>query len=299
MPRHLLLRDSHRWHDLAVRILRGHQGVENPHLEAKFIVDHVLNLHHRDATAKTPFASESAVGMINDNDERLSKDVIALCEKRRTGWPLAYCLNSQGFYRHEFFVNESVLIPRPETELLVDLLLDNTHDGAMIAEVGIGSGCVSLSYLAERYSSQAFASDISNEALQVARINAQALNIPPSRFHLQLGSVLEPFAGKEFDAIVSNPPYITKNDPTVAPDVRKYEPHVALFVQSETNPLQIAEMVISQSVRCLKPRGMLAVEVGWQSANLAVELFRRHGFTNMQVERDLNGIERVVKGIRA
>jgi len=162
-----------------------------------------------------------------------------------------------------------------------------------VAEVGIGSGCVALSILAERPLARVVASDVSQRALDVAAANARRLRVE-SQLELRLGSVLEPMEGMKFDAVVSNPPYIADGDPTVDGAVNAHEPHVALYSGCAQDALKVAREVIAQASQALRAGGWVAVEVGWRSAAEACDAMRAHGLVDVAALKDFAGIERVV-----
>ena len=162
-----------------------------------------------------------------------------------------------------------------------------------VAEVGVGSGCVALSFLAERPLARVVASDVSQRALEVAAANARRLRLE-SQLELRLGSVLAPMRGMQFDAVVSNPPYIADGDPAVDCAVHKHEPHAALYSGCAQDALKVAREVIAQASRALRAGGWVAIEVGWRSAAEACDAMRAHGLVDVAALRDLAGVERVV-----
>jgi release factor glutamine methyltransferase len=209
-------------------------------------------------------------------------------------------LGTQGFYKNEFVVNDSVLIPRPETELLVELLLQSTPlENARVAEVGVGSGCVSISYLLERPDARGWATDVSPGAISVAQQNAAQLQVQP-RLTLLLGSVLEPVAplALKFHAIVSNPPYLVSGDAQVAKDVHQHEPHSALYVPRGMDPLFVAKAVADQARALLLPGGILGIEIDSQCHADALEMLQSRGYRDVATVCDLAGLPRVVWGVR-
>jgi release factor glutamine methyltransferase len=200
-------------------------------------------------------------------------------------------------------VDPAVLIPRPETEHLVDAALDVLEGVAapVFADVGTGSGCVVVTLLHALPAARAHATDVSAEALAVARENARRHGVLP-RLSFHEGDVLAPLrAGADWgrlDAVVSNPPYVVRGDPTVEVDVRDHEPAAALYVPG-ADPLAVARRVAEEARAALRPGGLLALEVGMGSAPAAREALAALGYAEVRVLPDLAGIERIVTGVSA
>lgn len=214
--------------------------------------------------------------------------------------PLQHLTGKQAFWRHEFIVTPDVLIPRPETELLVERSLELLRDrpAPVIVDVGTGSGCIALSLAAERPDAQVHGVDLSPAALDVARGNAARLRLEPRvRFHQGdlLGPVLS-LAGA-VDLVVSNPPYVSAEEWTgLEPEVRDHEPRSALVAPG---PVDHIYRRLSEEARpLLRPRGHLVVEVGRGRADMAVAAIAQGGLTPSGVHPDLAGIARVVHAVR-
>lgn len=214
--------------------------------------------------------------------------------ERNTGKPLAYVLGHQDFYKHRFFVNESVLIPRPETELIVELA---TTRGPFknIADLGAGSGCIGISLLKEFHEARLWTCDISAKALDVFHKNAQSLKVA-ERTESALGSVTDFSFTEAFDLVVSNPPYIAEADSRVETDVLKFEPHTALFAPEEG--LAYYKTWSQWTWRALQKGGVALFEIGSGQHDDVESLFRKAGFEQITKHRDLFGIERVVCAIK-
>jgi len=218
-------------------------------------------------------------------------------QKRLRGAPLAYAIGRAAFRHLTLDVDERVLIPRPETEQLVDLVLEAVGDtpGGVAIDVGTGSGAIALSLAAEARFSRVYGTDISIDALEVARRNrdalAASLRAPVELLH---GSVLAPLLDVRARAVVSNPPYIAMGEAaTLPPSVRDWEPAVALF--SGADGLAATARVVREAADVLEPGGVLAVEVDVRRASLVAELVAREQRLHaVRVELDLTGRERYV-----
>lgn len=217
-----------------------------------------------------------------------------LVKRRLKGEPIAYIRGQQEFWSLLFEVTPAVLIPRPETELVVERALEHlTKDStARIADLGTGSGAIALTLANERPSARVVASDASGEALAIATRNAARLQIANVR--LVQGSWFAPLAGERFDLIVSNPPYIATDDPDLATDVRRNEPGMALI--SGRTGLEAIEHIVATSPQHLAPGGWLILEHGWKQAEAVRNLLVRTGFGHVRSHADLAGHERVTEG---
>lgn len=220
-----------------------------------------------------------------------------LLVRRRKGEPVAYLVGEQGFWSLDFVVDRHTLIPRPDTETLVEVALEliETVDRPRILDLGTGSGCVLLSILAERGDAIGVGVDVSSGALDVAAVNA-VRNGLLNRARFLLGDwykALEP--GAQFDLIVSNPPYIPSADIAgLMQDVRDHEPWQAL--DGGEDGLECYRTIFHRAGAHLKPGGVIAVEVGMNQAADVTALLTASGVGFEGVRRDLTGIERVVSG---
>ena len=215
-------------------------------------------------------------------------------EQRRGGIPVAYITGQREFWSMKLLVTPDVLIPRPETELLVELTLEkiDKDTDALIADLGTGSGAISLAIAMERTHCRVVATDSSNATLNIARQNAQRLNIYNVEF--LKSNWLELVDGKDFDLIVSNPPYVCSGDPHLNQGDVRFEPQAALV--SGTDGLDAIKVIAQQSQRYLKPGGFLIVEHGSEQAQAVREIFFTHGFINPCTHKDLAGLARVCLG---
>jgi release factor glutamine methyltransferase len=205
--------------------------------------------------------------------------------------PVAYILGRRHFRRLELVVDPRALIPRPETELLVEMAL-TLPSGSRVLDVGTGSGAVALALKDERPDLRVIGSDISSEALELARSNGERLGLEVRWLSADL---LEGVA-EEFDAVLSNAPYVPDGDrPALAPEIIRHEPLSALFAGADGLDA-IRRLIAQTSVRA--DVRLLALEIGAGQASVVGELMRAAGFPAVRAERDLAGIERVVVGER-
>jgi len=205
--------------------------------------------------------------------------------ERIQGKPTQYITKRQEFYGREFRVTPDVLIPRPETELLVETVLQ-AKPGRLV-DVGTGSGAIAIT-LALEMGRPVIATDLSAEALMVAKSNAANLHAP---VHFIEGDLLEALADSSVDAVVSNPPYIPLGDcATLQREVRDWEPHLALF--AGRSGLVVYERLIPEARRVLRPGGLLALELGFGLADAVQALAA--DWRNVRILPDLAGIPRVL-----
>lgn len=218
--------------------------------------------------------------------ERFSHYLKRRCQKE----PIAYLTGKKEFWSLELSVNADTLIPRPETELLVELILKRfPQDNVKVADLGTGSGAIALALASERPTWQIHAVDVSEKALEIARKNAQQLGFDKISFHSGSWCTALPCSG--FDIIVSNPPYIAESEWEQYAEGLTFEPHNALI--SGLDGLH-AIREISQSARhCLKPGGYLFIEHGFMQGNRVREIFATTGYDSIQSINDLSGQERV------
>jgi release factor glutamine methyltransferase len=222
-----------------------------------------------------------------------------LVKRRRVREPVAYLLGEREFYGRGFRVDKRVLVPRPDTEFLVDVGLSRSASrslGARVLDLCTGSGCVAISLARERPTTRVHATDLDRGALTLARENA--LRLGAYRVSFSQGDLYEglqtPFGG--FDLIVSNPPYIPTGDLAgLAADVRAFEPRHAL--DGGPDGLDLLRRVIDGAPAFLVPGGALAVEVGAGEAAAVADVFAARGFVDVVRTRDYGRIERVVHGV--
>ena len=212
-------------------------------------------------------------------------------EQRAVHVPLQHLLGYQNFMGLRFQVNEHVLIPRQDTEILVEEAMRYLHDGMRILDLCTGSGCILLSLLHYSNDCEGTGVDISKEALQVAALNAELLGIKADFLKSDL---YEKVTGK-FDLLVSNPPYIESAViPTLMEEVREYDPYIAL--DGGEDGLDFYRRIIGGAQDYLKRGGQILMEIGSGQAQAVSELLREAGFKEIDVCRDFAGLDRVVSG---
>jgi release factor glutamine methyltransferase len=271
----------------AARDMRD-KGVPAPEWDAERLLRHVLGCDRASLIA-SPGAAVAAEA------ERAFRGLLAERAKRV---PLQYLTGLQAFWRHEFRVTPDVLIPRPETELLVETALELLRGVGLplIVDVGTGSGCIALSLAAERADACVHATDVSAPALDVARENARRLG-REQRVAFHLSQILEPVTGLEgrIDLVVSNPPYVEPSARAgLEPEVRDHEPQIALFPPGDA--LSVYRRLVPDAFASLRPGGFLAVEIAPTLADPVTGLFVGAGFEDVREANDLAGRARLVRG---
>lgn len=257
-------------------------GCETPRLDAELLLAHALGVSRERLFIDDLSVAGPAVRVFQDHVRRRS----VLRE------PVAYILGRRHFRRLELRVDPRVLIPRPETELLVEAAL-TLPQGARVLDVGTGSGAIALALKDERPDLDVTGSDLSAEALEVARGNAERLKLDVRWFSADLLAGLH----DEFDAIVSNPPYVPDSDrATLAPEIMRHEPLSALFAGPDG--LDAIRPLVNQAAACPVVR-LLALEIGAGQSVEVAGLMRAAGFSLVRAECDLAGIERVAIGERS
>lgn len=216
-------------------------------------------------------------------------------EKRAERIPLQQLLHEQEFMGLSFYVDEHVLIPRQDTEILVEEVMREPYDGARILDLCTGSGCILLSLLHYSNASSGVGVDLSGEALSVAKENAERLGLT-GRVEWIEGDLFNGVEGS-FDILVSNPPYICSGGiPMLEPEVRVHEPLMAL--DGGEDGLLFYRRIVEQAGACLVPGGRLYFEIGYDQGEAVAELLKTHGYKEVHVIRDFAGQNRVVCGIR-
>ena len=239
--------------------------------------------------------------LLSRDDMLLSEEAMAewkaLENSRLNGEPIAYLVGKRGFHNIELYVAPGVLIPRPETELLVEIGLreiKRLNIAARILDLGTGSGAIALAIAHEAPSAQITVTDQSIEALGIAKKNAELLNVV-SRVQFFQGNWYEALDGNiSFDIILSNPPYITAEDSHLSQGDLRFEPISALT--DHGNGLSCLEKIISGAGPYLSPNGLLALEHGFDQSEAVVALMKSAGFSDIQTHLDLGGHYRVASG---
>jgi release factor glutamine methyltransferase len=261
-------------------------GVPSPDWDAELLLLHVLGWDRAQLLTRLGEA-------LPQEAEPQYADLVAIRAQRK---PLQHITKRQAFWRREFEVSPDVLIPRPETEILVEAALARIEGLAapLVIDVGTGSGCIAISIACERPDAQVHATDISPAALTVARRNAERLGC---RDHVRFyaGDLLAPVASSAgtVDLLVSNPPYVDRSTAaTLAPEVRDHEPAVALFPDGQAD--SVYHRLIPASWPALRCGGWLLLEIGLGMAGNVMRLCADAGFVTESPLSDLSGIPRVV-----
>ena len=216
-----------------------------------------------------------------------------LIKKRSIGKPIAYLTNKKFFWNSEFTVSDGILIPRPDTELVIEKVLDLTvyKKKINILEIGVGSGCVLLSILKERKSFYGTGIDISKSCLNISKLNAIKLKVS-SKLKLYKSNV-DKFTLGKYDLIISNPPYIKKNKlKYLEKDVAKFEPKTAL--DGGLDGLSEIRKVIKKSSELIKKNGKLILEIGFDQKNKVINLLEKEGFYINSINKDLANKDRCI-----
>ncbi|MBT6208324.1 MAG: peptide chain release factor N(5)-glutamine methyltransferase [Francisellaceae bacterium] len=260
---------------------RLNENSASPRLDAELLLSHALG--------------ENRIYLKTHNKNTVVSDDLKyfnqLIERRATGYPIAYIFNRKSFWDFELYVDESVLIPRPETELLVEKALElipKTIE-SNILELGVGSGAVSIAIAKERPLARVIATDLSILALNVARNNAIELGVENIFFcNASWFQCLK----SEFDFIISNPPYLHSDDPHFVTDSLEFEPRLAL--DAGVSGLSCYEQIINEATKFLKPRGVILLEHGCEQANALETILQTSGFVGVNTSKDLSGHDRVI-----
>jgi release factor glutamine methyltransferase len=259
-----------------------------PDLEARILMRHVLGVER--------------AWLISHSDQELEAGSLSayrnLCERRRFGEPVAYLVGKREFYGLDIRVTPAVLIPRPETELLVECALENLAESGTSAvhsrrllDLGTGSGCIALAIASQQSGVLVFASDASPAALAVARANSAALGLSVRWIESDWYASLDQ---QRFDLIVANPPYIARGDPHLGEGDVRFEPAIALTDGSDG--WTAIGTIIDGAREHLAPGGSVLFEHGYDQAQGARSRLTRAGFHDVRSWRDLAGIERVSGG---
>jgi release factor glutamine methyltransferase len=268
---------------------RGHfdkQQVDDPRLTSEILLGHVLTLPR--------------VKLYMDLDRPLTKDELAtyraLIQRRLAGEPTQYLVGFREFYGRKFAVDDRVLIPRSETELLVEAALRDVKkdEPSRVLDLCTGSGCVAISIAAERPQASVWATDLMPGPIEVAKKNAEALGVDGRVTFFQGDLFAAVPEGATFDVIVSNPPYVKTGDlATLQREVQK-EPRAAL--DGGADGLDLVRRVVTDGLPRLKPGGLLALEIGDEQGDAVKEIMTRAGCRDVRIEKDLARHDRIALG---
>ncbi|MES3037804.1 MAG: peptide chain release factor N(5)-glutamine methyltransferase [Bdellovibrionota bacterium] len=270
------------------------KNIESARLDAEILVSEALGLKR--------------IELYTNFEKPLDETQITKCRdsvrRRSQGEPVAYIIGKKVFYRHDFIVNSNVLIPRPETETLVEQVLNFFPDkdkAYSILDLGTGSGILACTFSKEYPNSKVTAVDVSEDALEVASINAENLEISEDQLQFICADAttldLSTLSTQSFDIIVSNPPYISADDPNIQAEVKKFEPSQALFASE--NGLFFINAWARKYAPLLKSPGIMIFEMGNTQANETSKLFLSTNlFSDVKVVKDLSGHDRFIKGTK-
>lgn len=260
-------------------------GIDEAKLDARLLLEFVCGTNRNDLLAHGD-------RQVSDEEEARYREVLEL---RAGRIPLQQITHSQDFMGLDFFVNEHVLVPRQDTEILVEEVLKELHDGMRILDMCTGSGCILISLMHYSNDCEGVGADISPDALQVANRNRSLLPEHKKLSFIQ-SDLFEHVEGR-FDVIVSNPPYIAPAEyETLMPEVKEHEPRIALV--AEEDGLAFYHRMIQESPKYLYGGGMLFFEIGSAQAEGVCGLLEESGFTDIHVVKDYAGLDRVVYGTR-
>ncbi len=265
------------------------KGVDSPRLAAEVLLAHALHCDR--------------VALYMDFQRPLDKDELAryraLVERRAAGEPTQYVVGEREFFGRPFFVDRRVLIPRPETELVVEECLRAMEPGKAVRVLDLctGSGCIAVTLAAERPEAAVTAVDISPDALEVARRNAERHGVM-ARIDLRQGDLYEPVGDRAFDVVCANPPYVaTASVASLQREIREHEPNVAL--DGGSDGLDFLRRIVAGAPAHLSPGGLLAVEIAEGQGPEVVALASAAGLSGAVVHRDYAGHDRVVTARQA
>jgi release factor glutamine methyltransferase len=261
----------------------GHSN-QDAKFESKIILQHVLNVNH--------------AWLIAHENDTLQPNIHAVFQaflnRRLASEPIAYILGSREFYGLDLMVTPDTLIPRPDTETLVEAALAKIPNSTNLAllDLGTGTGAIALAIAKNRPQTSIIAVDASKGALEIAKINAKNLSI--YNVELILSNWFEKLANQKFDVIVSNPPYIEENDAHLTQGDLRFEPMSALA--SGADGLNDIRQIIKDCLIYLKPQGWLMLEHGFNQAKQVADLMAEVGLTNIETIKDLGNNDRVTIG---
>jgi release factor glutamine methyltransferase len=268
------------------------KGFETPRLDAELLIAHALKVERIQLYLKF--------------DQPVSEAEVNVCRERAAGEPVAYIVGEKGFFNHVFKVGPGVLIPRPETEHVVEEAVEwankNSFDNYTILDLGCGSGCIGLSILKQIPNARLFAVDISEKALSYTKENAETLGVGDRVTLIQANaddaakvmSEIRKTGNQKIQIIVSNPPYIDEKDTEVEANVKAYEPAEALFAGKEG--FEKLQKWSRDYLEILSEPGLMLMEMGYQQGPQMQKHFETLSFDTVGIKKDYSGHDRVIKG---
>ena len=259
------------------------KNIDTHLLDSELLLSHILK-----------FSREQILINLNANIGKNNfKEFKKLLLRREEKEPIAYITKKKEFWKNNFYVNSDVLIPRPETELIVEEVLQNTqiHSSKKLLEVGTGSGCIIISIIKERIKCIATAIDISKKALNIAKFNAKMHHLKNNIDFINID--IDKIQDNKYDFIFSNPPYIKKfNLRRLDRSVKLFEPHIAL--EAGIDGLREIKKLIKKSNKLLKINGKLIFEIGMHQYKITKKILKQNGFYINKVINDISSIPRVI-----
>lgn len=254
-------------------------GIDEAELDARYILEYITGLN----SAQYFIHSEDII------EKNKAEEFFRLIERRSKRIPLSYVIGTRDFFGLTFKVDENVLIPEQETELLVEEVIKHS-EGKSVLDMCTGSGCIAISIALFGKPSKVAASDISEKALKVARENAKSLKAGEISF-IQ-GDMFENVTDK-FDIIVSNPPYIETGEiDELMPEVRDYIPRLAL--DGDIDGLKFYRIISKEAVKKLNKNGRIFYEIGYNQSRAVASILLENGFTDVNIMKDYSGLDRIV-----
>lgn len=241
---------------------------------------------------------ESLTYKHNDLSDAQLNIINEIIERLKSKEPIQYILGETQFFELNFMVNEHVLIPRPETEELVEWIIEDVNEKSInLLDIGTGSGCIAISLAKKLPLAKIYGWDISPDALKVAKTNAIENNV---EVKFEINDILNTYkTDKSFDVIVSNPPYITNSEKELMNStVLDFEPHIALFVP-DSSPLIFYERIADFALNSLNKGGTLYFEINQENAQKTSAMLLRKGFSEVELRKDLSGNDRMIKAKKA
>ncbi len=257
--------------------------IQNPYLDTELILSKAINRRREEI-------------LLNINNILKNTDIVNFnkyLQRRKQKEPMAYILGYKYFWKYKFLTNKSVLIPRPDTELIVEQALNYLpkNNSKKILDVGTGSGCIVISVLKERIKCKAIAIDISLKALNVAKTNAKLHQLENKIKFINID--IDKYKSSNYDLVISNPPYISSIELNrLDDDIKFHEPILALSGGSDG--FRYIEKVINKSKKLLKKNGKLILEIGDKQKNKSIKKLKDNGFYINKISKDLSGKDRCI-----
>lgn len=262
------------------KILETNQSLDTPSLDCCVFLSFILGIDKKDFLK------------YKDDDFKYEKLLESMIVRRLCNEPVSKIINNKSFWDYDFYVNNDVLDPRPDTETMIEMILDDydSDEKFDILDLGTGSGCIILTLLKLFKNSNGIAVDISEKALEIAKLNAHKLNI--NRINFIESNWNDKINGK-FDIIVSNPPYIeTEYIDNLSKDVKNFDPRIAL--DGGITGLDCYNYIAKNIIKNCKENTRIFLEIGYKQANDVINIFEQNNFVLHKIGKDLNGYDRIV-----